>query len=121
MLQEWLYADIVFNNYLSKYSDGSTASPINIDNGGKVDLVELVHKFDSLRYFDETGNQDFPSITLLARVHLSKMGNGGEQERLFSTASLAQGQRQGKMFHDRLEKRALLNHNKKFRKKHKLC
>ena len=47
MLEEWLDADIVFNDYLSKYSDGSTASPINIDNGGKVDLVELIHKFDS--------------------------------------------------------------------------
>ena len=121
MLQEWLDADIIFNGYLSKYSDGSTASPINIDNGGKVDLVELIHKFDSLRYFDETGNQDFPSITLLARVHLSKMGNGGEQERLFSTSTEAQGKKQNKMYHDKLEKRTLLNDNKKFRKKHNLC
>ena len=62
----------------------------------------------------------FISLTV-PRVHLSKMGNGGEQKRLFSTATEAQGKKQNKMYHDKLEKRTLLNHNKKFRKKHNLC
>jgi hypothetical protein len=74
-----------------------------------------------LRYFKESGEEEFPSVTLLARVHLSKMDNGGEQERLFSTAQLAQGNKQARMLHDKLEKRTLLAHNKKFRKKHGLC
>ena len=67
-----------------------------------------------------TLSSSFISLTV-ARVHLSKMGNGGEQKRLFSTATEAQGKKQNKMYHDKLEKRTLLNHNKKFRKKHNLC
>ena len=120
VFKEWLDKNIEFNNYLTKDDKGNTATPITVTNG-QVDLVNLIHSFDTLRYFDESGIEEFPSITLLARVHLSKMDNGGEQERLFSTAQNAQGNKQARIYHDKLEKRTLLAHNKKFRKKHGLC
>ena len=120
VFKEWLDKNIEFNNYLTKDDKGNTATPITVTNG-QVDLVNLIHSFDTLRYFDESGIEEFPSITLLARVHLSKMDNGGEQERLYSTAWNAQGNKQARIYHDKLEKRTLLAHNKKFRKKYGLC
>ena len=120
VFNEWVNKTIEFNNYLTKDKEGNTATPITVTNG-QVDLVNLIHSFDTMRYFEESGKEEFPSVTLLARVHLSKMDNGGEQERLFSTAQLAQGNKQARMLHDKLEKRTLLAHNKKFRKKHGLC
>ena len=84
----------------------------SIPNEGDVTLLELVAKFDSMKYFREVGRKEWPSITMLARIHFSKMDNSAFQERVFSTAAYAQSKTQGRMKVDHLEKRTLISHNK---------
>ena len=79
---------------------------------GGVSLLELVAKFDTMKYFREVGQKEWPSITVLARIHFSKMDNSAFQERVFSTAANAQSKNQARMNVTNLEKRTLIAHNK---------
>ena len=79
---------------------------------GKCSFLELMTKFDTMKYFCLTGEKEWPTITMLARIHFSRMDNSAFQERVFSTASKVQGVVQNRMTFDHLEKRTLLAHNK---------
>ena len=68
--------------------------------------------FNTLKYFRMLGQKEFPSIATLVRIHFSKMDNGAEQERVFSTAANAQRKKLTRMKFDMLEKRTLFAHNK---------
>ena len=110
-------ADSVFKSWIDKHIEYNDfrydgVDVIHIDENGEVELKELIHKFDTLKYFRILGQKEFPSIATLVRIHFSKMDNGAEQERVFSTAANAQRKKQARMKFDMLEKRTLLAHNK---------
>ena len=71
-----------------------------------------IASFDTMKYYREKGSIDFPSVTMLARIHFGRLDNGGFQERMFSTASLAMAKEQNRMDFDLLEMRTLLAQNK---------
>jgi hypothetical protein len=77
-----------------------------------LNLKELVTKFDTMKYFREKGAEEWPSITILARIHFSKMDNSAFQERVFSTAANVMSKAQNKMKFEHLEMRTLLVQNK---------
>ena len=106
VFEKWMRVKIVMHKY--------AFDPINvpIPQEGAVSILELVAKFDTMKYFREAGQVDWPSITILARIHFSKMDNSAFQERVFSTAKNAQEENQGQMKVDHLEKRTLISHNK---------
>ena len=83
----------------------------NID-APMVFLPELVAKFDTVQYFCEVGSKKWPTITMLARIHFSRMDNSAFQERVFSTAANVQEKTQNRMAFEHLEKRTLIAHNK---------
>ena len=78
---------------------------------GKVSFRELISKFDTMKYYRESGSAEFPSITLLARIHFSTMLNSAFQERVFSTCKTVMGNNQARLTMEHMEKKALLCQN----------
>ena len=92
----------------SKYVfDGQPAMKV-----GTVGFKDIVASFDTMKYFREGGARDWPTITMLARNHFSKMDNSAFQERVFSTAANVMAKGQNRMQFDHLEMRTLLAQNK---------
>ena len=70
VLKSWIDNDIKYNDFC--YKD---VELIHIDKNGDVELKEVIHKFNTWKYFHKSGRKEFPSIGTLARIHLSKMDN----------------------------------------------
>ncbi|EGZ13704.1 hypothetical protein PHYSODRAFT_453543, partial [Phytophthora sojae] len=49
-------------------------------------VLQLYQDIDILQWFKETGERDFPSVALLARIYLGKPMSTAPQERFFSIA-----------------------------------
>ena len=97
----------------SKYVfEGSPPIEMGGTTGKAVNIKELVLKFDTMKFFREEGTKKWPTITLLARIHFSKMDNSAFQERVFSTAANVMTKGQSMMAFDHLEMRTLLAQNK---------
>lgn len=111
-LERWMEEKVIFDDY--KFEN---AKPVPREAGQSISFYNLMQRFDTLRYFREKGAEDFPTITLLARIHFSRMTTAAFQERVFSTAKNAQEKNQGRMKFDHLEKRTLLSHNKELIRK----
>lgn len=75
-------------------------------------LFDVISKFDTRKYYREFATDKYPAISMLARIHFSRMENAAFQERVFSTAGSAQSKNQGSMSFDTLEKRTLLQANR---------
>ena len=108
-------ADEVFEKWMShkvNFSKYVFDSQPAMKDSGTVQFKEIVAKFDTMKYFRETGNTDWPTICMLARIHFSKMDNSAFQERVFSTASNIMSKGQSRMAFDHLEMRTLLAQNK---------
>lgn len=105
VVDQWLRHNVTYNDCLYENEEP-------FQGKGKVGICELIEKFDSLSYLKSVGIDKFPTIVLLARVHMGKFENGGFQERVFSTAGNAQKYNQANMKSDELEMRTLLCHNK---------
>ena len=73
VIKSWIDKDIKYNHF--RYED---VELIHIDKNGDVELNELIQKFDTLKYFRESGQEEFLSIATLAKIHFSKMDNGDE-------------------------------------------
>ena len=77
------YADEVFDKWMIhtvqfyKYVFDDKSHPL--PESGQCSFRELVSKFDTMKYFRETGTKDWPTITILARIHFSKMDNSSFQ------------------------------------------
>jgi len=104
---KWMEEKPTWNDYLKE-----GAEAINTDGDGNAGLVELIAKFDTQKYYREYATKTFPAISLLARIHFSRMDNGAFQERVFSVAGNAQSNNQGRMNFDHMEQRTLLQANK---------
>ena len=58
------------------------------------------------------GNQNFMTISILSRIHLSRFETGAEQERVYSSAKHAMDKDQTRMDFEMLQMRTLLSHSK---------
>ena len=81
------------------------------ESGEDVDILDLIAYFDGMKWLRDEVLPKYPSIIMLIRVYLSRMDNGGFQERVFSTAAHVQGENQCRMNFDMLEMRTLLCQN----------
>ena len=84
IFEQWMEFTPKFGDYLIEGSKPLLSNKTT----GKVSFREIVSKFDTRGYFRTHGLAEYPSITLLARVHFSTMFNGGFQERVFLRARL---------------------------------
>ena len=75
-------------------------------------LKDVIGKFDTRKYYREYASDKYPAISMLARIHFSRMDNAAFQERVFSTAASAQSKNQANMAFNNLEKRTLLQANR---------
>ena len=107
IIDKWLEKNQISNAYLY---DKANLLPQSKDATMK--LEQVIASFDTMKYYREKGSIDFPSVTMLARIHFGRLDNGGFQERMFSTASLAMAKEQNRMDFDLLEMRTLLAQNK---------
>ena len=105
VFEKWMSHKVKFSEYLF-----DPKQPIKAVR--KVKFKEIVAKFDTMNYFRKTGTKDWPTITVLARIHFSKMDNSAFQERVFSTAANVMSKVQNRMDFDHLEMRTLLVQNK---------
>ena len=60
-------------------------------------FVDIVMRFDCLKYYREVGKRKFPTITMLAKVYFCGMSTSAFQERVFSNAAHVMGKRQASM------------------------
>ena len=112
-------ADKILEDYLvmvpryKNYSLSDIGEKRLLDESGEdVDILDLIAYFDGMKWLRDEVLSKYPSIIMLIRVYLSRMDNGGFQERVFSTAAHIQGENQCRMDFDMLEMRTLLCQNK---------
>lgn len=110
VVDDWIEDPIKYDKFLYEGAKLDIAS-------GKVDLISLIGRFDSMEYFRKEGVVKYPTITTLARIHFSRMDNSGFQERVFSTADEAMSSKQGSMSFSHLEMQTLLSHNRELIRK----
>ncbi len=110
-------ADQILNEYLSfniNYNDFlvSGAKKFSAAEMKNLDIISLIERFDSMKFFRSVGLERFPSICLLARALMSRFSNNGFQERVFSVAGVAMSAKQCRMSFSHLEMRTILANNK---------
>ena len=109
ILEEYLGMVPRYKNY--SFSDiGRERLPD--EAGEEVDILDLIAYFDGMKWLKDEVLEKYPSVIMLVRVYLSRMDNGGFQERVFSTAAHVQGENQCRMDFDMLEMRTLLCQNR---------
>ena len=107
VFEKWMSTDPDFNDHLFEGK-----APLKFDQDGKVSFLEVMQKFDTAKYFRECGTEKYPTFSMLARIHFSRMDNAAFQERVFSIAANVQSDRQSRMAFEHLEKRTLLQANR---------
>ena len=111
-------ADEVFTNWMEhkvhfyKYPFDDSEEKERLKKGDRCSLMDLITKFDTMKYFRLDGTREFPTIAILARIHFSTMHNAAFQERVFFIAADAQKNKQGHMKFALMEKRTLLSANR---------
>jgi len=92
--------------------DLSNGLSIDGRNGMCWSLLGLYKHVDVLAWFRDEGEGQFPSIALLARIHLGKISSSAFQERVFSTGGIVMGPLRTRTDSRRAEKQLLLRHNR---------
>ena len=105
LVDEWIKHSVSYHNHVYNSSHP-------IPESGNISLLELVAKFDTMQYFCEVGSKKWPTITMLARIHFSRMDNSAFQEWVYSTVANVQVKTQNRMAFEHLEKRTLIAHTK---------
>jgi len=77
------------------------------------DWWKMYKSVDILEWYAKEGAKSFPTIAVLARVHLPKPMSNAFQERFFSTAGYVLGIKRTSLDPDRAEKLQLLMHASK--------
>ncbi|ETO99470.1 hypothetical protein F441_23113 [Phytophthora nicotianae CJ01A1] len=85
---------------------------IDSQNGMHWALLRLYKHIDVLKWFRDVGEKHFPSIALLARIHLGKISSSAYQERVFSTGGIVMGPLRTRTDGRRAERQLLLRHNR---------
>ena len=107
VFDEWMNTRIKFGDFLFEEAKQLVAHKTT----GKVGFRELISKFDTMKYYRDAGSVNYPSITLLARIHFSTMMNSGVQEWVFLTCKHAMGANQARLAMELLEMKGLLCEN----------
>ena len=111
MIKDWLETDQVSNQFIF---DKAERSPETI--GAEISIERIISSLDTMKNFRTKGHEDYPAVTMLARIHVAWWDNSGFQERVFSTASLVMSKSQTRVDFNKedshLERRTLLAHNK---------
>lgn len=121
VLKKWLNDKPDYDKFLFEKVDDIIWKKKRNSETKTVSIFELISKFDTMKYFRESGTKDYPTISMLARIYFSRLDNAAFQERVFSTAANAQSKNQGKMSFDHLEQRVLLQQNRDLIRAGKLC
>ena len=72
IIDKWLDNEQVCNNFLY---DGAGKFPELV--GAKITIEQVLDSFDTMKYFRMKGNENFPTVTMLARIHFSRLDNAG--------------------------------------------
>ena len=111
MIKDWLETYQVSNQFLFDKAESSTETI-----GDEISIERIISSFDTMKYFRKKGHEDYPSVTMLARIHFARLDNAAFQERVFSTASLVMSKSQTRVDFNKkdshLERRTLLANNK---------
>ena len=89
---KWLKVDINPNKYL--YDGVQQTSFRGRLTTRQPSVGEVLRKFDCLKYYRMDGDKKFPTIRILARIHLTEMDNSAFQEQVFSKAACVMGTKQ---------------------------
>ncbi|KAE9010789.1 hypothetical protein PR002_g15261 [Phytophthora rubi] len=93
-MQEWFELEPEWLEIAQRQSPEKTREELSKDmtidkaDGMHWALLGLYKHIDVLKWFRDEGEIQFPSIALLARIHLGKISSSAFQERVFSTGSL---------------------------------
>lgn len=118
VLAEWLELEPDWLEIATRQNPTKTKDELNKDlNIGKPkglywSMLGLYKHVDVLEWFREEGEERFPSIALLARIHLGKVSSSAFQERVFSSGGIVMGPLRTRTDHRRSEKQLLLKHNR---------
>eukprot|EP00644_Phytophthora_capsici_P005671 jgi/Phyca11/538715/estExt2_Genewise1Plus.C_PHYCAscaffold_20301 len=85
---------------------------IDAQSGVHYALLGLYKHIDVLKWFRDEGEAQFPSIALLARIHLGKISSSAFQERVFSTGGIVMGPLRTRTDSRRAERQLLLRYNR---------
>ncbi|ETO59339.1 hypothetical protein F442_22184 [Phytophthora nicotianae P10297] len=111
MEPEWLEVAQRQNPDIQK-EDLSSAMTTDSRNGMCWSLLGLYKHVDVLQWFRDEGESLYPSMALLARIHLGKISSSAFQERVFSTGGIIMGALRTRTDSRRSEKQLLLRHNR---------
>ncbi|EEY56115.1 uncharacterized protein PITG_08893 [Phytophthora infestans T30-4] len=95
-----------------KLKDLSKDMSIDAQSGMHYALLGLYKHIDVLKWVRDEGEAQFPSIALLARIHLGKISSSAFQERVFSTGGIVMGPLRTRTDSRRAERQLLLRHNR---------
>ncbi|KAG6962522.1 hypothetical protein JG688_00008546, partial [Phytophthora aleatoria] len=85
---------------------------ISIDAHSGMHYTLLYKRIDVLKWFRDEGGAQFPSIALLARIHLGKILSSAFQERVFSTGGIVMRPLRTRTDIRRVERQLVLRHNR---------
>ncbi|KAL3659290.1 hypothetical protein V7S43_015561 [Phytophthora oleae] len=111
MVPEWLEI-AQRQNPDKKKKDLSSHMTTDSRNGMCWSLLGLYRNVDVLQWFRDDGESQFPSMALLARIHLGKISSSAFQERVFSIGGVVMGPLRTRTDSRRSEKQLLLRHNR---------
>ncbi len=78
ILENYLLHMIEYNKFLVPHAERFSEKELH-----QLDIVSVIKKFDSMKFFAEYGQLHFLSICLLARSLMARFSNAGFQERIF--------------------------------------
>ncbi|KAI9981283.1 hypothetical protein PInf_008936 [Phytophthora infestans] len=111
MEPEWLEVAQRQNPDIQK-EDLSSAMTTDSRNGMCWSLLGLYKHVYVQQWFRDEGESLYPSMALLARIHLGKIASSAFQERVFSTGGIIMGRLRTRTDNRRSEKQLLLRHNR---------
>ncbi|KAG1697093.1 hypothetical protein DVH05_017479 [Phytophthora capsici] len=118
IMNEWLEMEPEWleiaqrQNPETKKEDLSSAMTTDSRTGMCWSLLGLYQNVDVLQWFRDEGESQYPSMALLARIHLGKISSSAFQERVFSTGGIIMGPLRTRTDSRRSEKQLLLRHNR---------
>ncbi|KAG6970146.1 hypothetical protein JG688_00005004 [Phytophthora aleatoria] len=74
--------------------------------------MRLCQYIDVRRWFVETGERTFPTISMLARIWLDRSSSTAYQERIFSTGSFVMSPLRSRTGHETAQRQLILHHNR---------
>ncbi|OWZ01418.1 hypothetical protein PHMEG_00027196, partial [Phytophthora megakarya] len=97
IMREWIGVESEWLDVAQRQNPAKKKEDLSLDmttekiDGMHWSLLGLYKHIDVLQWFRDEGQHKFPSIALLARIHLGKISSSAFQERVFSTGGIVMG------------------------------